>query len=173
MTIMMYLVLLCFVFGLFADASNPSPYFAALGLVVVAGMGWGLLMGRGGPFWSLVLLLIYVGGMLVVFANSAARAAVPYAETSGSRPVSIYMVAYVLNVVAVTGMFCGGGYESTCGSAEELPDLSVSRGEMAGVAFMYSFGRCISIMSAWDLVFTWFVVLELSRGLWRGALRAV
>lgn len=76
----MYLILFCFVLGLVAVASNPSPYFAALGLVVVAGMGCGVLVGHGGPFLSLVLFLIYLGGMLVVFAYSAALAAEPYPE---------------------------------------------------------------------------------------------
>lgn len=81
MTFIMYLLLFSFVMGLVAVASNPSPYFAALGLVVVAGVGCGVLVGHGGPFLSLVLFLIYLGGMLVVFAYSAALAAEPYPES--------------------------------------------------------------------------------------------
>lgn len=81
MTYMMCLLLFGLVLGLVAVASNPSPYFAALGLVVVAGMGCGVLVGHGGSFLSLVLFLIYLGGMLVVFAYSAALAAEPYPET--------------------------------------------------------------------------------------------
>jgi len=68
------------VLGLAAVASNPSPYFAALGLVMVAGIGCGVLAGHGGSFLSLILFLIYLGGMLVVFAYSAALAAEPYPE---------------------------------------------------------------------------------------------
>lgn len=101
----MYLVLFSFVFGLVAVASNPSPYFAALGLVVVAGIGCGVLVGHGGPFLSLVLFLIYLGGMLVVFAYSAALAAEPYPETLGSRPVTMYIVVYVVVVLIVSGLF--------------------------------------------------------------------
>jgi len=81
MTYLMYLIMLGLVFGLVAVASNPSPYFAALGLVVVAGLGCGLLVGHGGSFLSLVLFLIYLGGMLVVFAYSAALAAEPFPES--------------------------------------------------------------------------------------------
>nr|YP_010172998.1 NADH dehydrogenase subunit 6 [Caranx crysos]QSH90824.1 NADH dehydrogenase subunit 6 [Caranx crysos]WNH17952.1 NADH dehydrogenase subunit 6 [Caranx crysos]WNH19486.1 NADH dehydrogenase subunit 6 [Caranx caballus] len=173
MTFIMYLFLFCFVFGLIAVASNPSPYFAALGLVVVAGMGCGVLVGHGGPFLSLVLFLIYLGGMLVVFAYSAALAAEPYPETWGSRPVTMYMVAYVLAVVVVSGLFWGGWYESSWGSADELGEFSVFRGDMAGVALMYSLGGWMLIISAWVLLLTLFVVLELTRGLSRGALRAV
>ena len=77
----MCLLLFGLVLGLVAVASNPSPYFAALGLVVVSGMGCGVLVGHGGSFLSLVLFLIYLGGMLVVFAYSAALAAEPYPES--------------------------------------------------------------------------------------------
>nr|YP_009250400.1 NADH dehydrogenase subunit 6 [Tetrapturus georgii]AMX22481.1 NADH dehydrogenase subunit 6 [Tetrapturus georgii] len=173
MTFFMYLILLSFVLGLVAVASNPSPYFAALGLVVVAGMGCGVLVGHGGPFLSLVLFLIYLGGMLVVFAYSAALAAEPYPETWGSRPVVMYMVVYMVGVVLVSGLFWGGWYESSWVSVDELGEFSVFRGDVGGVALMYSSGGWMLIISAWVLLLTLFVVLELTRGLSRGALRAV
>lgn len=81
MTYFMCLFLLGLVLGLVGVASNPSPYFAALGLVVVAGMGCGVLVAYGGAFLSLVLFLIYLGGILVVFGYSAALAAEPYPES--------------------------------------------------------------------------------------------
>nr|WNH21398.1 NADH dehydrogenase subunit 6 [Etropus microstomus] len=173
MTFVMYLVLFCLVLGLVAIASNPSPYFAALGLVVVAGMGCGLLVGHGGSFLSLVLFLIYLGGMLVVFAYSAALAAEPYPETWGSRPVLVHMAAYVVGVTIVAGVFWGGWYESSWVLSDELGEYSVLRGDIGGVALMYSAGGWMLIISAWVLLLTLFVVLELTRGLSRGTLRAV
>nr|YP_010956690.1 NADH dehydrogenase subunit 6 [Citharichthys cornutus]WMY89783.1 NADH dehydrogenase subunit 6 [Citharichthys cornutus] len=173
MTFVMYLVLFCLVLGLVAVASNPSPYFAALGLVVVAGMGCGLLVGHGGSFLSLVLFLIYLGGMLVVFAYSAALAAEPYPETWGSRPVITHMAVYVLGVMLVAGLFWGGWYESSWVLVDELGENSVLRGDVGGVALMYSMGGWMLIISAWVLLLTLFVVLELTRGLGRGTLRAV
>lgn len=80
MTYLMFVLLIALVVGLVAVASNPTPYFAALGLVVAAGVGCGVLVGHGGSFLSLVLFLIYLGGMLVVFAYSAALAAEPFPE---------------------------------------------------------------------------------------------
>nr|YP_009745793.1 NADH dehydrogenase subunit 6 [Lepidotrigla hime]QIH45019.1 NADH dehydrogenase subunit 6 [Lepidotrigla hime] len=173
MTYIMSLFLLGLVLGLVAVASNPSPYFAALGLVVVAGMGCGVLVGHGGPFLSLVLFLIYLGGMLVVFAYSAALAAEPFPETWGSRPVVAYMVMYVVGLCFVSSVFWGGWYESSWVSADELGGLWIFCEDVGGVALMYSWGGSMLVISAWVLLLTLFVVLELTRGLSRGALRAV
>nr|YP_009142148.1 NADH dehydrogenase subunit 6 [Coreoperca herzi]AKG63681.1 NADH dehydrogenase subunit 6 [Coreoperca herzi] len=173
MTYIMSLFLFGLVLGLVAVASNPSPYFAALGLVVVAGMGCGVLVGHGGPFLSLVLFLIYLGGMLVVFAYSAALAAEPYPETWGSRSVVGYMLVYLVGVGLISSLLWSGWYESSWVTADELGEFSVFRGDVGGVALMYSSGGNMLVISAWVLLLTLFVVLELTRGLSRGALRAV
>lgn len=76
-----FLFLVSLILGLVGVASNPAPYFAALGLVVAAGAGCGVLVGYGGLFLSLIFFLIYLGGMLVVFAYSAALAAEPFPES--------------------------------------------------------------------------------------------
>nr|AMO26142.1 NADH dehydrogenase subunit 6 [Naso elegans]WNH18017.1 NADH dehydrogenase subunit 6 [Naso lituratus] len=173
MTYIMSLLLFGLVLGLVAVASNPSPYFAALGLVVVAGLGCGVLVGHGGSFLSLVLFLIYLGGMLVVFAYSAALAAEPYPESWGSRPVAVSMIVYAAGVALISGLFWGGWYESSWVSVDELGEFSMFRGDIGGVALMYSLGGGMLIISAWVLLLTLFVVLELTRGLSRGTLRAV
>ncbi|YP_006666218.1 NADH dehydrogenase subunit 6 (mitochondrion) [Astatotilapia calliptera] len=173
MVYIMFMFLLGLVMGLAAVASNPSPYFAALGLVAVAGMGCGVLVGHGGSFLSLILFLIYLGGMLVVFAYSAALAAEPYPEGWGSWPVLGVMVAYLLGVGMAAVLFWGGWYEGAWVSADEFVEFSVFRGDVGGVALMYSMGGGVLVMGAWVLLLTLFVVLELTRGLSRGALRAV
>nr|YP_003457055.1 NADH dehydrogenase subunit 6 [Himantolophus albinares]BAI77129.1 NADH dehydrogenase subunit 6 [Himantolophus albinares] len=173
MLYLMFLLLLGLVLGLVAVASNPSPFFAALGLVVVAGLGCGLLVGHGASFLSLVLFLIYLGGMLVVFAYSAALAAEPYPESLGSLPVAALMVVYLLGVGVVSSLFWGGWYEACWLAVEELGEFCASRADVAGVAMMYSFGGGMLVVSAWVLLLTLFVVLELTRGLGRGTLRAV
>lgn len=57
--------------------------------------------------------------------------------------------------------------------ADEFGELSVLRGDIGGVALIYSLGGGILVLSAWVLLLTLLVVLELTRGLSRGALRAV
>nr|BAX35525.1 NADH dehydrogenase subunit 6 [Lycodes ygreknotatus] len=136
-------------------------------------MGCGVLVGHGGPFLSLVLFLIYLGGMLVVFAYSAALAAEPFPEGWGARSVAVYMALYVLGVCLASSVVGGGWFESSWVPAEELGEFSVFRGDIGGVALMYSLGGGMLVISAWVLLLTLFVVLELTRGLSRGALRAV
>uniref|UniRef100_UPI0030FE12F1 NADH dehydrogenase subunit 6 n=1 Tax=Lopholatilus villarii TaxID=458580 RepID=UPI0030FE12F1 len=173
MTLMMSMLLFGLVLGLVAVASNPSPYYAALGLVVVAGLGCGVLVGHGGSFLSLVLFLIYLGGMLVVFAYSAALAAEPHPESWGSWPVMFVALLYVVGVVLFIYSLGGGWHEASWLSADEGGDFYMSRGDVGGVAMMYAGGGGLLIISAWALLLTLFVVLELTRGLGRGALRAV
>nr|YP_009509668.1 NADH dehydrogenase subunit 6 [Myleus cf. schomburgkii XL-2018]AXF36075.1 NADH dehydrogenase subunit 6 [Myleus cf. schomburgkii XL-2018] len=165
-------LLLGLVVGLVAVASNPAPYFAALGLVVAAGVGCGVLVGHGGSFLSLVLFLIYLGGMLVVFAYSAALAAEPFPESWGDRSVAGYVLVYLLVVGVAAWYFYGGWYEGSWGVVDSK-EFFVVRGDTGGVALMYSFGGGLLIVSGWVLLLTLFVVLELTRGLSRGTLRAV
>lgn len=134
--------------GLVAVASNPSPYFAALGLVLVAGMGCGAIISHGGPFLSLVLFLIYLGGMLVVFAYSAALAAEPYPESLGSRGVVVYGGGYVGGVLLVSLLFCTKWSQYSWVPADELSELSLFRGDMSGVAGMYASGGWVLVVGA-------------------------
>nr|UZC55299.1 NADH dehydrogenase subunit 6 [Ophichthys cuchia] len=168
-----FLFLFGLVIGLVAVASNPSPYFAALGLVLVSGMGCGVLISYGGPFLSLVLFLVYLGGMLVVFAYSAALAAEPYPEGWGSGSVVMHMILYMLGVFFITVLFWG----SWCGfwgvSVDELVEFSFFRVDISGISLMYSVGGKMLVIGACVLLLTLFVVLELTRGLGRGTLRAV
>nr|YP_001994338.1 NADH dehydrogenase subunit 6 [Normichthys operosus]BAG49434.1 NADH dehydrogenase subunit 6 [Normichthys operosus] len=173
MTYLVSFFLLGLVLGLVAVASNPAPYFAALGLVVAAGVGCGVLAGHGGAFLSLVLFLIYLGGMLVVFAYSAALAAEPFPESWGDRFVAGCAVVYLVGVVLAASWFWGGWYESSWVVVDGFKEFFVLRGDSSGAALMYSLGGGVLVVCAWVLLLTLFVVLELTRGLSRGTLRAV
>lgn len=56
---------------------------------------------------------------------------------------------------------------------DELGELLTVRGDTSGVALMYSLGGGLLAVSAWVLVLTLFIVLELTRGFSRGVLRSV
>nr|QJA16331.1 NADH dehydrogenase subunit 6 [Harpadon nehereus] len=171
MTYVMFLFLFGLVVGLVAVASNPSPYFAALGLVAVSGLGCGVLVGHGGSFLSLVLFLIYLGGMLVVFAYSAALAADPYPESFRSAPVAFSVVVYMAGIIGVSITQYKGWYEGSWMSVDEIGEFSAFRGDMGGVAMMFSSGGGMLMIGGWTLLLALFVVLELARGQSRGSLR--
>lgn len=87
--------------GSIVVAANPSPYFAALGLVFVAGMGGSIMLLHGASYLCFVLFLVYLGGMLVVFAYTSAMAADPYPESLGSSGVFKSLIAYSLGLAVV------------------------------------------------------------------------
>nr|BAV78729.1 NADH dehydrogenase subunit 6 [Grus nigricollis] len=173
---MTYFVLfmgLCFVLGGLAVASNPSPYYGVVGLVLASVVGCGWLLSLGVSFVSLVLFMVYLGGMLVVFVYSVSLAADPYPEAWGDWRVVGYIVGLVL--VLVMGVVVGGVVECW-----NLGVVTVDSGGMlsvrldfSGVAMFYSRGAGLFLMAGWGLLLTLFVVLELVRGLSRGAIRAV
>nr|YP_009378983.1 NADH dehydrogenase subunit 6 [Glyptothorax cavia]ARI43950.1 NADH dehydrogenase subunit 6 [Glyptothorax cavia] len=172
---MMYffdLLLLSLVVGLVGVASNPAPYFAALGLAVAAGVGCGVLIGHGGSLIGLMLFLIYLGGMLVVFAYSAALAAEPFPETWGVGSVKVYVLMYLLGV-GVGFWWFWAGYGGYWVVVDEFKEFFMVRGDVGGISLMYSAGGGMLVVCAWVLLLCLFVVLELTRGLNRGALRAV
>nr|YP_009676293.1 NADH dehydrogenase subunit 6 [Scolopsis ciliata]QDE13214.1 NADH dehydrogenase subunit 6 [Scolopsis ciliata]QQY98724.1 NADH dehydrogenase subunit 6 [Scolopsis ciliata] len=173
MSYILFVLLLGLVGGLATVASNPSPYFAALGLVLVAGLGCGVLVGCGGTFLSLVLFLIYLGGMIVVFAYSAALAAEPYPETLGSRRIVLAILFYCFMALLGGAIFWTGWSELSWMTAEESEEFSVFRGDAEGIATIYSSGSGMLLIGGWVLLLTLFVVLELVRGLGRGTVRAV
>nr|YP_010838122.1 NADH dehydrogenase subunit 6 [Oxynotus paradoxus]WGF19870.1 NADH dehydrogenase subunit 6 [Oxynotus paradoxus] len=173
MVYFMFIMLVGFILGLMAVASNPSPYFAALGLVMAAGVGCGLLVGHGGSFLSLILFLIYLGGMLVVFAYTAALAAEPYPETWADWSVLLYVSIYLLGLFFTGQYFYVEWWGLGWVGVEELSNLEMSRGDFGGVALLYSNGGFMLVLGGWVLLLTLFVILELTRGLSYGALRVI
>nr|YP_272097.1 NADH dehydrogenase subunit 6 [Gallus varius]BAE16103.1 NADH dehydrogenase subunit 6 [Gallus varius]BBN79879.1 NADH dehydrogenase subunit 6 [Gallus varius] len=164
---------ICFMLGALAVASNPSPYYGVVGLVVASVMGCGWLVSLGVSFVSLALFLVYLGGMLVVFVYSVSLAADPYPEAWGSWRVVGYGLGFVL--VVWMGVVLGGfvdfwkvGVVTVDGAG-----MSFGRLDFSGVAVFYSCGVGLFLVAGWGLLLALFVVLELVRGLSRGAIRAV
>nr|YP_008993049.1 NADH dehydrogenase subunit 6 [Zebrias quagga]AFB71232.1 NADH dehydrogenase subunit 6 [Zebrias quagga] len=171
MSYILFMFLFMFILGLVSLASNPSPYFGAFGLVVAAGAGGGVLVAHGGSFLSLVLFLIYLGGMLVVFAYSAALASERYPEGRGSRAVMIQGLSLVMLLILAGSIFLSGWYDITRIVFEDGDGFECAVADEEGVSLVYSFGRGALGVSASTLLLTLFNVLELVRGLGLGALR--
>nr|YP_009388935.1 NADH dehydrogenase subunit 6 [Cyrtopodion scabrum]BAX77921.1 NADH dehydrogenase subunit 6 [Cyrtopodion scabrum] len=170
MVYLLFLLGVCFILGLVGVASNPSPYYGVIGLVVGVVGGCGGLISLGGSFLGLVFFLIYLGGMLVVFAYSVALAAEAHPETWGDYYVLLYVLGYLMGVV-VLGVFLvddlgGGGLGGLDGGG--LFDLRV---DLSGVVLLFTSGGPLLLLCGWGLLLALFVVLELVRGRSRGALR--
>nr|YP_007507011.1 NADH dehydrogenase subunit 6 [Leiothrix lutea]AFC65155.1 NADH dehydrogenase subunit 6 [Leiothrix lutea] len=163
---------LFFVLGGLAVSSNPSPYYGVVGLVVasIAGCGW--LVSLGVSFVSLVLVMVYLGGMLVVFVYSVSLAADPYPEAWGDWGVVGY--GFGMSLVVGVGLALSGVYGVLVdvGTVNNV-GLALVRLDFGGVAVFYSWGAGLFLIGGWGLLLTLFVVLELVRGLSRGAIRAV
>nr|YP_009944765.1 NADH dehydrogenase subunit 6 [Gymnorhina tibicen]QBH75489.1 NADH dehydrogenase subunit 6 [Gymnorhina tibicen]QOD96146.1 NADH dehydrogenase subunit 6 [Gymnorhina tibicen] len=162
----------CFVLGGLAVASNPSPYYGVVGLVVASIVGCGWLVSLGVSFVSLVLVMVYLGGMLVVFVYSVSLAADPYPESWADWRVIGY--GFGIGLVVVVGAAVGGFSGGFMG-AETVNNAGLSsvRLDFDGVGLFYSRGAGLFLIAGWGLLLTLFVVLELVRGLSRGAIRAV
>nr|YP_009700623.1 NADH dehydrogenase subunit 6 [Xenopus clivii]QEQ13707.1 NADH dehydrogenase subunit 6 [Xenopus clivii] len=171
MIYMVSLSMVVLVVGLVAVSSNPSPFFAALGLVMAAGAGCLVIVAFGFSFLSIVLFLIYLGGMLVVFAYSAALAAEPYPEAWGSWSVILYVLVYLTGVF-VWYLLLGGVEVDSVSKSGEFSGYVV-RGDWIGVAMMYSSGGWLLFIGGWVLLLTLFVVFELTRSQYGGSLRAL
>ena len=72
-----------FVISLVGFSSKPLPIYGGLGLIV--GVGCGTVLNFGGSFLGLIVVLIYVGGMLVVFGYTTAVATEQYPEVWVSK----------------------------------------------------------------------------------------
>nr|YP_009562371.1 NADH dehydrogenase subunit 6 [Sphenomorphus incognitus]QAV57728.1 NADH dehydrogenase subunit 6 [Sphenomorphus incognitus] len=173
MVYFVFLLSFCLLGGLVAVASNPSPLYGAIGLVVASAVGCGVLVWFGNSFISLVLFLIYLGGMLVVFAYSVALAADPYPETWGTWSVGLYVVGYVglvLLLFVLWGVWVGDGVG--VGGVDSV-GLQTTRVDFSGVSLLYSWGGACLLVAGWGLLLALFVALELSRGVMRGGIRVV
>nr|USH58241.1 NADH dehydrogenase subunit 6 [Atrichornis rufescens]USH58254.1 NADH dehydrogenase subunit 6 [Atrichornis rufescens] len=161
-----------FVLGGLAVASNPSPYYGVIGLVVASIVGCGWLVSLGVSFVALVLVMVYLGGMLVVFVYSVSLAAEPFPEAWGDWRVIGYGVGLGLVVLVGIAMSELTGYWSGVDTVNNV-GVSLVRSDFSGVAMFYSWGAGLLLVAGWGLLLTLFVVLELVRGLSRGAIRAV
>nr|QHI42562.1 NADH dehydrogenase subunit 6 [Aegolius funereus] len=161
------------ILGGLAVASSPSPYYGVLGLILGSLSGCGWLLNLGVSFVSLVLFMVYLGGMLVVFVYSVALAADPFPEAWGDWRVIGRGAG--LAVALAVGVAVGGGME-WCGLVGGVADgggVYAIRLDFSGVSLFYSCGVGMFLVAGWGLLLTLFVVLELVRGLSRGAIRAV
>nr|YP_005087670.1 NADH dehydrogenase subunit 6 [Harengula jaguana]WNH19278.1 NADH dehydrogenase subunit 6 [Harengula clupeola]BAL43711.1 NADH dehydrogenase subunit 6 [Harengula jaguana] len=162
---------LWFLIGTVAVTSNPSPQFGILGIVLVSTVGCSVLALLGYIIFAMILFFIYVGGMLVVFAYTAALAADPFPESWSEVTVFEYMVYLCLGVVVGLMYATPVIIEYSTAAWSAAKEFSVSQVDWSGLATLFAEGGLLLFVCGWNLLLALFVVLELVRGLSRGAMR--
>ncbi|ACD81894.2 NADH dehydrogenase subunit 6 (mitochondrion) [Anolis carolinensis] len=174
MVYFIFITFFCLVGGLAVVACNPSPYFGAAGLVLSSVAACTVVVEFGGSFVSLILFLIYLGGMLVVFAYSVALASDPFPEGIWDMSVGAYFTGYLVFLVGFLAVFGGDSFFYNFGViGSEASGFNVVRGDFEGVSLLYGLGGAGLVICGWGLLLTLFVVLELTRGMSRGGLRVI
>nr|BAM34444.1 NADH dehydrogenase subunit 6 [Hemitheconyx taylori] len=168
----MYFLLLCllfFVLGVLGVVSNPSPVLGVVGLVVGAVFACVVLVVCGSSFISVALLLVYLGGMLVVFAYSLVVSAENYLEGWTNSSVFGY---FLVNVVLVVVILVWGAGEGGIGVVGE-GGLLLTRVDSEGVKLLYSCGGPVVVVCGVGLLLMVVVVSELVSEVKWGAVRFV
>nr|AJD83559.1 NADH dehydrogenase subunit 6 [Cynoglossus trigrammus] len=173
MSFIMYLALLIMITGFGAVVAHPSPYFGSLCLVVVSGASCLVLIGYGGTFLSLIMFLVYLGGMLVVFAYTTALAADSFHRTLDYSDVKWYWFMYILGSLVFYAQYMGVEFVKGWSLLENFEDFGIFESDARGMAVMYSEMGPLLMVSGCMLLLTLFAVLELTRGFSRGPLRAI
>nr|YP_003667958.1 NADH dehydrogenase subunit 6 [Hydrosaurus amboinensis]BAJ08136.1 NADH dehydrogenase subunit 6 [Hydrosaurus amboinensis] len=167
-----FLFSMMFLFLVGGVASNPSPCFGTGALVVASGIGCAVLAELGELYVALVLFLVYLGGMLVVFAYSVSLSSDLYPQAWDNPVISLYMMYYVL-FVTVVGWCLGLGIKSShflLFSNLSVFDVSVFDGGYGGICFLYSVAGVILFLVGFSLLLTLLVVLELVRNVSFGSM---
>nr|YP_009730390.1 NADH dehydrogenase subunit 6 [Stephanometra indica]QHT54555.1 NADH dehydrogenase subunit 6 [Stephanometra indica] len=84
-----FLSIIFILFGSSLVFYSLSPYFSAIGLIIVSISGCLLLSQLNISFLALILLLIYIGGMLIVFIYSSALTNDRFPTISNSNEIII------------------------------------------------------------------------------------
>nr|YP_003345032.1 NADH dehydrogenase subunit 6 [Pseudotrapelus sinaitus]BAI52999.1 NADH dsehydrogenase subunit 6 [Pseudotrapelus sinaitus] len=158
----MYFVLLLvvvFMVGVVGVVSNPAPCFGALLLVLVSGVVCGIVAEVGVAFAALVLFLIYLGGMLVVFAYSVSLCSDLYPEVFGGQFVWLSLLFFMVSCVLLRFELGEAGF----GEEGVGMGCQFDSGHF-GVPLLYSLGGFSLLIVGFGLLLTLVVVVELVRG---------
>nr|QOI74429.1 NADH dehydrogenase subunit 6 [Caiman latirostris]QYA18210.1 NADH dehydrogenase subunit 6 [Caiman latirostris] len=163
------LVLMCAVMV----GANSGVHFAVLSLVFMAVLGSGLVVVEGGSFMPLVVMLVYLGGLLVVFAFCIGFTDDPFGGAGVSKE---FVFLCLVGLVSVVGCACGHLWDWWAVGVGGLVDVeAVGSGvanELLGVGLMYSSGWGFVLVCSWALLVALFVITGIVRGRCLGSFRS-
>nr|YP_009185673.1 NADH dehydrogenase subunit 6 [Cercocebus atys]ALO64006.1 NADH dehydrogenase subunit 6 [Cercocebus atys] len=160
------------VMGFVGFSSKPSPIYGGLALVISGVVGCVITLSCGGAYMGLMMLLVYLGGMMVVFGYTTAMAIEEYPETwgSGFEVFGIFLMGLVMEVglvlwvldldeVVVVNFNDMGDWVIFEGEGSGLV-----RGDSIGAGALYDYGRWLVVVAGWTLFVGVYIVIEITRG---------
>nr|ABP62987.1 NADH dehydrogenase subunit 6 [Osteolaemus tetraspis]QOI74260.1 NADH dehydrogenase subunit 6 [Osteolaemus tetraspis] len=172
----MFFILCCLMMiSVVLVAFGATIHYGVVSLLFATMLGSSLLVAEGGSFMPLVVLLIYLGGMLVVFAFCVGFTDDKYCEFWGSGGSK--GLAYIW--WAGLGFGCCCVYDSMwvefLGHLVDVVNTwnSEVSSESLGVGQFYLSGWGFLVLSGWALLAVLFTIMALVRGQYQGALRSL
>nr|QNN01426.1 NADH dehydrogenase subunit 6 [Holothuria leucospilota]ULR86820.1 NADH dehydrogenase subunit 6 [Holothuria leucospilota]UYX57837.1 NADH dehydrogenase subunit 6 [Holothuria leucospilota] len=159
-----YLFLLLLLLGSTLVFYSLSPYYAALGLVLTSLFGCIILSCLGLSFLALLLLLVYMGGMMVVFVYSSALSADRYPVVSNLGEVFVVFILLSAWVFLIFEDFSEFGL-----SGENI----LSLGDLDSLSSLYSAGGLYLVIGGIALLVVLVVALVVSWGIESSSLRSL
>nr|YP_009739764.1 NADH dehydrogenase subunit 6 [Holothuria spinifera]QIC54363.1 NADH dehydrogenase subunit 6 [Holothuria spinifera]QIT06512.1 NADH dehydrogenase subunit 6 [Holothuria fuscocinerea] len=161
---MFYLFLLLLLLGSTLVFYSLSPYYAALGLVLTSLFGCIVLSCLGLSFLALLLLLIYMGGMMVVFVYSSALSADRYPVVSNLGEVFIVFVLLSVWVFLIFEDFSELGLNG---------NVLLSLNDLDNLSGLYGVGGFYLVVGGVALLVVLVVALVVSWGIDSSSLRSL
>lgn len=160
----LYISLIFVIIGSTLVFYRLSPYFSALGLVIVSVFGCVVLRLLGKTFVAMVLLLVYMGGMLVVFAYSSVISAERFPAIKNLREV------VGLSVLLRVWIFI---------TFDNFQDLNnnfgkiIKRERLVGRRSFYKVGGLLVVIGVFILLVALVGALVISRGIEKKIVQAI
>nr|YP_009239174.1 NADH dehydrogenase subunit 6 [Apostichopus parvimensis]AML79765.1 NADH dehydrogenase subunit 6 [Apostichopus parvimensis] len=161
---MFYLFMLLLLLGSTLVFYSLSPYYAALGLMISSLFGCVVLTSLGLTFLALLLLLIYMGGMLVVFVYSSALSADRYPMVSNLGEVILLFLLLSFWVLFIFEDFL---------ESSTLFKLLSPLNDLSSLSVLYDCGGAYLLVGGLALLVVLIVALVVSYGSSLLALRAL
>nr|YP_010271962.1 NADH dehydrogenase subunit 6 [Myxine fernholmi]UKB88186.1 NADH dehydrogenase subunit 6 [Myxine fernholmi] len=164
----MMILEMLFLIGMVILVVDISPYFGALGLIIVSLVGCLIILVKGNSFLSLSLLLIYLGGMMVVFSYCTALVLDLYPTVI----VKEVLMKMALGVLVVVFLGSSGYLKADNGILNMLGEGGVDNGFL-GAGVLYGESWLLIVFGGLGLFLALLVILEIIKSAERGAYRII
>nr|YP_448763.1 NADH dehydrogenase subunit 6 [Neogymnocrinus richeri]AAY51821.1 NADH dehydrogenase subunit 6 [Neogymnocrinus richeri] len=162
----LYISVITLLFGSSFVFYSLSPYYSALGLAIVSISGCLILTHISASFLALILLLVYMGGMLVVFVYSSALSTDRFPYISNTAEI----ISLSFFIIVWTTILYNNTNWNTTNTNFNLTSLV----DIEGASYLFHQSMILFfILAGYILLIALIIVLDISRGVEETSLRAL